>query len=80
MSFIQRIKNKIARRKANMSWASKRKYLIEQGAVIGEGTRFNCSVGALGTEPYLVTIGNNCLIADAVHFITHDGGGGKSVE
>lgn len=26
-----------------------------------------------GSEPYLVSIGNNCLITDGVRFITHDG-------
>lgn len=59
---------------ANTSWKRKREYLIKQGAHIGVGTRFNCKVRALGTEPYLIYIGEDCLIADEVHFITHDGG------
>lgn len=44
----------------------------EQGAQIGEG----CSIIAksLGTEPYLVKIGNHVTIASGVAFITHDGG------
>jgi len=44
----------------------------EQGAQIGEG----CSIITtnLGTEPYLVKIGNHVTIAQGVTFMTHDGG------
>jgi acetyltransferase-like isoleucine patch superfamily enzyme len=44
----------------------------EQGAQIGKG----CSIIAthLGTEPYLVKIGNHVTIATGVAFNTHDGG------
>ncbi len=59
---------------ANSSWDRKREYLRKQGATIGDGTRFNCGVGALGTEPYLVTIGRDCLFSADVHFFSHDGG------
>lgn len=59
---------------ANRSWEGKRNYLIKKGAKIGEKTRFNCKVDSLGSEPYLVNIGEDCLIADKVNFITHDGG------
>lgn len=47
-------------------------YFREQGAQIGEG----CSIipRKLGTEPYLVKIGNHVTIASGVVFITHDGG------
>ncbi|MBI2400022.1 MAG: acyltransferase [Deltaproteobacteria bacterium] len=47
-------------------------YFREQGAQIGEG----CSIipRQLGTEPYLVKIGNRVTIAAGVVFITHDGG------
>lgn len=47
-------------------------YFREQGARIGEG----CSIipRQLGTEPYLVSIGNRVTIAQGVVFITHDGG------
>ncbi len=43
----------------------------KQGAKVGE----NCSiqVSQLGSEPYLVEIGNNVAIALGVKFITHDG-------
>lgn len=52
----------------------KRQFLIKQGAKIGKGTRFNCNTAALGTEPYLIEIGENCLFASDTRFITHDGG------
>lgn len=53
---------------------NKRRYLIAKGATIGEGTRFNCKTTALGSEPYMVKIGKDCLFAANVNFITHDGG------
>ncbi len=47
-------------------------YFRKQGAQIGE----NCdiSVSSLGTEPYLVKIGNHVFISKGVVFHTHDGG------
>lgn len=47
-------------------------YFRKQGAQIGE----NCSIipTSLGTEPYLVKIGNHVTVASGVSFITHDGG------
>lgn len=59
---------------ANQSYEKKLNYLRKAGANIGERTRLNCSVAAFGTEPYLITLGYDCLIAEQVHFITHDGG------
>ena len=47
-------------------------YFRKQGAQIGEGCRI--MPRALGTEPYLVKIGNNVAIARGVTFVTHDGG------
>ena len=46
-------------------------YLRRQGAQIGE----NCYIvpTTLGTEPYLVKIGNHVAIAQGVVFSTHDG-------
>ena len=48
------------------------KSAINQGMTVGKGTKF---VGhqQFGTEPYLITIGSNCLIANGVTFINHDG-------
>lgn len=47
-------------------------YLRKQGAQIGNG----CSIISrdLGTEPYLVKLGNHVTIAHGVKFVTHDGG------
>lgn len=45
----------------------------KQGMHVGANTRF---VGTqyFGSEPYLISIGRDCLITDRVTFITHDGG------
>ena len=52
----------------------KRRFLIKQGARIGKGTRFNCTTNAFGSEPYLITVGEDCLFAANTCFVTHDGG------
>ena len=59
---------------ANTSYGNKLKYLRKAGARIGDRTKLNCSVAAFGVEPYLVSLGENCLISSGVRFITHDGG------
>lgn len=44
------------------------------GVNVGEGTRFmGPEHGMFGTEPFLISIGENCLITGEVKFITHDG-------
>ena len=48
-------------------------YLRKQGARIGTG----CDISKLadfGSEPYLISIGNNVRVTKHVSFITHDGG------
>lgn len=69
-SIIQKIKNFLELRKYNRLTIAE--YFRKQGAQIGEG----CSIvpTRLGTEPYLVKIGNHVTIALGVWFITHDGG------
>ncbi len=47
-------------------------YFRKQGAIIGENNRIE--IRSLGSEPYLIKIGNHCTIAPGVCFITHDGG------
>ena len=74
MGIFKKLLNNYKKLKANSSWKNKREYLIKQGATIGEGTRFNCSTDAFGSEPYLVTIGKDCLFASGARFLTHDGG------
>ena len=73
-NIFKRLKKLLVKAEANKSWANKNKYLIEKGAVIGEGTRLNCRTDAFGSEPYLIKVGKNCLFADGVRLITHDGG------
>lgn len=55
-------------------WKERLDFLRNSGAKIGDGTRLNCSPGAFGTEPYLIEVGENCLFAADIRFITHDGG------
>lgn len=37
------------------------------------GCHLNCGIKSFGTEPYLISLGDNCLIAEEVRLITHDG-------
>jgi len=43
----------------------------KQGAQIGDGTRL--LIRSLGSEPYLVSIGDETLVSSDVFFVTHDG-------
>ncbi len=52
----------------------KKKFLIKKGAKIGNGTRIWTSISSFGSEPYLIEIGDECLISDNCCFMTHDGG------
>ncbi len=51
----------------------KNKYFKKQGAKIGENTKILSNVDCLGSEPYLIEIGKDCLISSNVTFLTHDG-------
>lgn len=46
-------------------------YFRKQGASVGENCRI--LIRDLGSEPYLIRIGNHCTIAGHVVFVTHDG-------
>ena len=53
-------------------------YIRSLGVKVGENTRFIIypyffSYPEFGSEPYLISIGNDCLISYGVAFITHDG-------
>ena len=50
----------------------RRNYYMKLGCKIGENTRFT-GPSTFGSEPYLIEIGNDCLIAGCT-FHTHDGG------
>lgn len=44
------------------------------GVRVGEGCELlGTNLGTWGTEPYLISIGDHCLITAGVRFITHDG-------
>lgn len=49
-------------------------YARRLGAKVGERCQFLCDPSeCLGSEPYLVTVGNHVEITAGVHFITHEG-------
>lgn len=48
-------------------------YLKNLGIGIGDGTLIYTSEVNFGSEPYLIKIGNKCIIDKDVRFITHDG-------
>lgn len=51
------------------------RYFRSQGAEIGEDVQiFGANLFTFGSEPYLVSIGNQVTISHDVDFITHDGG------
>ncbi len=60
-------------KRANQTYESKINYLRKQGAKIGSTTKLNCCVEAFGTEPYLIEVGENCLLTSGIHLFTHDG-------
>lgn len=50
-------------------------YARWEGVQLGEGCYFfGITRDTFGSEPYLVKIGNKCVIAHGADFITHDGG------
>ena len=67
---------KIAYRKLliHASHDKKANYLRKRGVKVGTGNRFNCDLSFVGSEPYLVEIGSDCVFAGEVKFFTHDGG------
>jgi acetyltransferase-like isoleucine patch superfamily enzyme len=51
------------------------RYFRSQGVAIGEDVEiFGANLFTFGSEPYLVSIGNQVTISHNVDFITHDGG------
>ena len=48
-------------------------YCRHLGATIGDGCVLKASM--LGSEPWLITIGNHVLLAEGVKILTHDGAG-----
>lgn len=56
-----------------MSPFKRAEYYRKDGMKIGEGCSIAYNV-EFGSEPYLITIGNNVRVTAGVEFITHDGG------
>lgn len=56
------------------SQEKKAAYLRRQGAKIGKNLVLNGDLGTFGTEPYLISVGDDCLLAAGVRLVTHDGG------
>lgn len=48
-------------------------FLRKKGVSIGEGCDINKTAN-FGSEPWLISIGNNVRVTQRVQFITHDGG------
>lgn len=45
------------------------------GVTVGKNVKFyGVSRGMFGSEPWLISIGNNCFITAGVQFVNHDGG------
>lgn len=47
-------------------------YFRKKGCLIGKNNRIY--IRSLGSEPFLIKVGNNCTITAGVNLITHDGG------
>ncbi|HEU4776177.1 MAG TPA: acyltransferase [Telluria sp.] len=51
------------------------RYARKAGVRVGEGVRFyGMTPGMFGSEPWLISIGNNVHIVSGCNFINHDGG------
>lgn len=72
MRLFSLLKYYINQYKVNKTDERKCEWLRSQGAKIGKGTRF-VGHASLGSEPYLIEIGDDCLISSNVLFGTHDG-------
>lgn len=60
--------------KKYMAKTSPVKYLRSIGVNVGENCKiFSLEPGSFGSEPYLVSIGNDVIITNGVKFVTHDG-------
>lgn len=73
MKLLSLLISKIEVKIANTSQNRKRKYIQRRGGQIGAETILLSGADCFGSEPYLVNIGDKCLISSNVSFITHDG-------
>ena len=68
MNIFKRIRNKILRKTKPL------KYLRKAGLNYPDGGLFLYGNVEFGSEPWIITVGNNVHLTDGVKFITHDGG------
>ena len=73
MKLISFIVKKISIKSANSTSRRRVEYIRKQGGGVGTNTKILSGVNCFGSEPYLVEVGNNCLISSNVSFVTHDG-------
>ena len=72
MNIVTRIRLKILRMMANHRHKHTLKYAKLLGVIVADSTRFT-GVPDFSTEPWLISIGEKCLITQNVRFMTHDG-------
>lgn len=70
MSRVKYIANRIMSKLSKDSNEYMNRYYRSMGIKIGQNTHVFSEI--ISSEPYLISIGNNCTIATGVHFITHD--------
>ncbi len=63
--------NRIYLKKGNPK--KKTNIIRKMGVKVGEGCEFYTNI-SFGSEPYLITLGDNVRVTNGVKFITHDGG------
>jgi len=69
MGFLRSVKNKL---NSVLATRDINKYARSLGVTVGNNVRF-ISVPDFGSEPWLISIGNDVLITGKVTFLTHDG-------
>ena len=74
MRIISEIIKRIKIKWFSRTYEKKLEYLRDLGVKVGEKTRISCDLSFVGSEPYLIEIGSDCLLSQGLHLITHDGG------
>ncbi|CAQ86418.1 MULTISPECIES: acyltransferase [Photorhabdus] len=73
MVFLHKILNFIFKTIFFLYRKNKLRLALINGMNVGKNSKF-IGIQDFGSEPYLIKIGNQCLITDGVRFINHDGG------
>lgn len=74
MNLLKKILLKIYKKIFLRTYSSRIRYYKKIGVKIGENTIILSDESSFGSEPFLIEIGNDCLISGNVNFLTHDGG------